>query len=114
MKKQFRIYLMTGLVALTFGCNLISVQAEEIASPNLLFICADQWRGQALGFLGLEQVLTPNLDQLAAESLVLTQAVSNFPVCSPFRASTGKLQYNGHKVRLRAKEGRSLLVGCSS
>ncbi|MGY8770265.1 MAG: sulfatase family protein [Pirellulales bacterium] len=92
MKKQFRIYLMTGLVALTFGCNLISVQAEEIASPNLLFICADQWRGQALGFLGLEQVLTPNLDQLAAESLVLTQAVSNFPVCSPFRAMlmTGK------------------------
>jgi hypothetical protein len=66
--------------------NETAAQAEEIAGPNLLFICADQWRGQALGFLEQEPVLTPNLDRLATESLVLTQAVSNYPVCSPYRA----------------------------
>ncbi|MAD80431.1 MAG: sulfatase [Planctomycetaceae bacterium] len=59
---------------------------EPSQGPNLLIICADQWRGQALGFLEQEPVLTPNLDRLAAESLVLTHAVSNYPVCSPYRA----------------------------
>lgn len=49
-------------------------------------------RGQALGFLNEDPVITPNLDAFAKESLVLPQAVSNYPVCSPFRAMlmTGK------------------------
>ncbi len=39
-----------------------------------------------------DPVITPNLDRFAAESLVLPQMVSNYPVCSPFRAMfmTGK------------------------
>ena len=60
--------------------------------PNLVLVLPDQMRGQALGFLGEEPVRTPNLDRLAAQSFVLPQAVSNMPVCSPFRAMlmTGK------------------------
>jgi len=55
-------------------------------SPNLVFVFPDQMRGQALGFLNEDPVITPNLDAFAAESLVLPGAVSNYPVCSPFRA----------------------------
>ena len=60
--------------------------------PNLVLVLPDQMRGQALGFLGEEPVRTPNLHRLAAQSFVLPQAVSNMPVCSPFRAMlmTGK------------------------
>ena len=60
--------------------------------PNLVLVFPDQMRGQAMGFLGEEPVLTPHLDRFAAESLVLPQAVSNTPVCSPFRGMlmTGK------------------------
>ena len=60
--------------------------------PNLVVVFPDQMRGQALGFLGEEPVQTPNLDGFAAQSFVLPQAVSNMPVCSPFRAMlmTGK------------------------
>lgn len=49
--------------------------------PNLVFVFPDQMRGSALGFLNEEPVRTPHLDQLASESLVLTQAASNYPVC---------------------------------
>ena len=42
-------------------------------------------RGQAMGFLGLEYVKTPHLDKFADQSLVLNQAVSNYPLCSPTR-----------------------------
>ena len=54
--------------------------------PNIVVILTDQWRGQALGYLGKEKVKTPSLDSFAKESLTLTQMVSNYPVCSPARA----------------------------
>ncbi len=54
--------------------------------PNLVIVFPDQMRGQALGFMNEDPVITPNLDRFAQESLVLTSAVSNYPVCSPFRA----------------------------
>ncbi len=65
--------------------------------PNILMIFPDQWRYSALGFwnqppfkgvLGTvaDPVITPNLDALARESVVVTHAVSTMPVCSPYRA----------------------------
>lgn len=64
--------------------------------PNLLFIFPDQMRGSAMGFLGEEPVLTPNLDRLAEQSIVFTEAASNYPVCSPFRAMFMTGQYSHH------------------
>lgn len=60
--------------------------------PNLLFVMADQFRRQSLGFMNEEPVLTPHLDNFAKQGLVFTNAVSSFPVCTPFRAMlmTGK------------------------
>ncbi|UCH62060.1 MAG: sulfatase [Fidelibacterota bacterium] len=60
--------------------------------PNLLFVFADQMRGQAMGCAGNGQVITPNLDRLASEGLRFTNAISTYPVCCPTRASlmTGK------------------------
>jgi arylsulfatase A-like enzyme len=55
--------------------------------PNVVFVLADQWRGQAVGYAGNPNVRTPNLDRLADESVNFTNAVSNSPVCSPARAS---------------------------
>lgn len=52
----------------------IYLQAQE--KPNLVFIMADQWRGDALGCLGKEPVKTPCLDQLAREGVNFTNAVS--------------------------------------
>ena len=56
-------------------------------------------RGQAMGFLEQEPVRTPYLDQFASQSLVFTEAVSNYPICSPTRASLMTGQYpQGHGV----------------
>lgn len=52
----------------------------------------DQFRRQAIGFMNEDPVITPRLDAFCKQSLVLTDAVSSYPVCSPFRAQlfTGK------------------------
>ena len=61
--------------------------------PNVIFILADQWRAQDVGFMGNEQVRTPHLDKLAGESIVLQNAISGCPVCSPYRGSLMTGQY---------------------
>ena len=61
--------------------------------PNLLFVFPDQFRQQSLGFMNADPVVTPNLDRLASEGLVFTRAVSNYPVCSPYRAMLFSGQY---------------------
>jgi len=76
--------------------SLVSLLAQK--KPNIVLVIADQWRGQAIGFLGKENVKTPFIDSLAKQSLVLTQMVSNYPVCSPARAMlmTGKFPFKNH------------------
>ncbi|MBN1558023.1 MAG: sulfatase [Lentisphaerae bacterium] len=54
---------------------------------NLVFVFADQWRFQATGYAGDRNVVTPNIDRFAGQSLNFANAVSGCPVCSPYRAS---------------------------
>ncbi len=78
----FFLTLTTGF--LVFSCQ--QQKKSEPSRPNLVFIFPDQMRASTLGFLKKEPVLTPNLDKFSEESMVFTNAVSNSPVCSPFRA----------------------------
>ncbi len=68
--------------------------------PNIVFVFPDQFRQQALGCMGADPVITPRLDRFAAEGRILTRAVSNYPVCSPYRAMllTGKYPYSNGVV----------------
>ena len=87
---------MRRTTALALGIHLTCVGAcrdapsasppPASAPPNLLIVIPDQMRGQALGFMNEDPVVTPHLDRLAEEGLVLEQAVVNYPVCSPMRA----------------------------
>lgn len=54
--------------------------------PNVVFVLADQWRADAVGYAGNSQVQTPHIDRLAAESINFTHAVAGIPVCCPARA----------------------------
>ncbi len=56
-------------------------------SPNVLYIFADQWRARSLGYAGDPNARTPFLDQFAAQSVNMRQAVSGIPVCGPARAT---------------------------
>ena len=61
---------------------------------NVLFITADQWRGDCLSALG-HLVQTPNLDALAQDGVLFTNHFANTAPCGPSRASihTGMRQH---------------------
>jgi len=62
-------------------------QRHYDARPNVLWLMADQLRGDMLGCLGHPAVKTPNLDKLAAEGVLCSRAYCSSPVCMPSRAS---------------------------
>ena len=68
---------------------------------NILFITADQWRGDFLGIAGHRLVKTPHLDALAAEGAYFSRHYSQATPCSPARAClyTGLYQMTGRVVR---------------
>ncbi len=79
--------------ALVAGLTNGGGQAEAAERPNVVFVFADQMRAQACGYAGDPNVVTPNLDHLAGESLQFAAAVSGCPVCCPYRASLMTGQY---------------------
>ena len=55
--------------------------------PNVLLICVDHWPGPLLGCMGHDRILTPTLNQVAANGVLFTQAYTATPTCIPARRS---------------------------
>ncbi len=54
---------------------------------TILFITADQWRGDCLSALGHADLKTPNLDRLAKLGVRFDRAYCQQALCGPSRAS---------------------------
>lgn len=61
--------------------------------PNILFICTDQQRYDALGCYGNPYIQTPTIDRLAEEGVLFEQCYVQNPVCAPSRATLVTGQY---------------------
>jgi arylsulfatase A-like enzyme len=70
-----------------------AIRAQRSHQPNVLFVLADEWRAQSIGYNGDQNVHTPALDRFAAESVNFQTAVSGCPICCPYRASLLTGQY---------------------
>jgi len=62
---------------------------------NVLLICVDQWPGHLMGCAGHPTVLTPTLDNIAANGCRFPNAYTTVPACMPARRSllTGLTPY---------------------
>jgi arylsulfatase A-like enzyme len=67
--------------------------ATSESRPNIVWILVDDMSGH-FGYQGEPLVSTPNVDRLAKEGIVFTQAYATAPVCSTFRSAiiTGMYQ----------------------
>lgn len=78
-----KILIKTLSIAFCFCASFAYAQPEK---PNIIFIMADDLGWQDVGFMGSQWFETPNLDKLADESLVFTDAYM-YPTCSPSRTA---------------------------
>ena len=92
MKKLWFV-LCVGLIP-----QMMLASGRRIARPNIVYVFPDQFRNSAMGiwreegfsehvnFRG-DPTHTPNINKFARQSMVLTEAQSNFPLSSPHRGS---------------------------
>lgn len=82
-----------GGLCLPVGCNSDQQQSEAQNDstntgerPNIVFILADDLGWKDIGVMGSNYYQTPNIDRLAAEGMLFTDAYANAPNCAPSRA----------------------------
>ena len=91
--KHIGITLGTGLLATVSLCGNA---ANKDSKPNIIFILCDDMGYGDLGCYGQKYIQTPNLDRMAAEGMLFTQAYAGSPVSAPSRASLMTGQHSGH------------------
>lgn len=91
-KMIFKIQVTLFLMLVYFS---FSLKGQDAQRPNVVFVLADQWRAQATGYNGDEnlQGRTPNIDRMAETGLNFANTVSVCPISSPTRASLLTGQY---------------------
>lgn len=72
-----------------------AIKHEKIkGKPNIIFILTDDHRYDLLGITGNKQIRTPNIDKLANEGILFSNAHVTSPISTPSRASifTGQFE----------------------
>lgn len=83
--------------SLLMGATLICASgAAAHQRPNILFILCDDMGYGDLACYGQKYISTPNIDRLAAEGMLFTQAYAGSPVSAPSRACLMTGQHTGH------------------
>ncbi|HWS00156.1 MAG TPA: sulfatase-like hydrolase/transferase [Prolixibacteraceae bacterium] len=83
--------IATGLVMMSV-CPGTAVAGDRQAShpkkkPNVIILFSDQHNKDVMGFEGHPDVITPNLDKLAKQSVVFDRAYCTTGICAPSRSS---------------------------
>lgn len=91
--KSIKVTLGTGLLT---AVSLYSNAANNSSKPNIIFILCDDMGYGDLGCYGQKYIQTPNLDRMAQEGMLFTQAYAGSPVSAPSRASLMTGQHTGH------------------
>jgi arylsulfatase A-like enzyme len=84
MKTSKNAAVLIGVAAALTAIPLVA-EAQEENPPNIVLIFADDLGYGDLGCYGATKVTTPNIDRLAAQGRMFTDAHSASAVCTPSR-----------------------------
>lgn len=99
--KVVLFFLLIGMVILLTHCSDKKKELQESAPlPNILFIMSDDHAYQAISAYSDHLIQTPNIDRLANEGILFTNACVTNSICAPSRATilTGKHTHINGKI----------------
>ncbi len=87
-----RITLILPLFALALTLTACSEKVEQKQRPNIVFIMSDDHAYQAISAYSDHLIHTPNIDRIADEGMLFSNACVTNSICAPSRATilTGK------------------------
>ena len=98
MKHSYPVLSFLLFFILLVSCEKKSQVKDE--RPNILFIMSDDHAYQAISAYGSQLIETPNIDRIAEEGLLFTNACVSNSICAPSRATilTGKHTHINGKI----------------
>lgn len=88
MKDVNHFFILVGLIFIfSCGTNKSEKVNSRISKPNVLFIAVDDLNNWLGCMNGHPNTKTPNLDNLASQGVLFTNAHCQAPLCGPSRAS---------------------------
>jgi len=104
------LILTTFFSFLFFTCQTKVIKPDEL--PNILMITTEDNSAYFLGCYGNSYATTPNLDKLASEGFLYTNAFANCPVCAPARNTilTGVYAASNGNEQMRSRYAKSEIV----
>ncbi len=92
-----KIFILLLIIPIAFGC---SKKEQKKSRPNILFIMSDDHAYQAISAYSDKLINTPNIDRIAKEGMLFTNACVTNSICAPSRATilTGKHSHINGKV----------------
>ncbi|MGJ8641215.1 MAG: sulfatase-like hydrolase/transferase [Opitutaceae bacterium] len=101
--------LFTISLSLLFAA--VSISTADTSKPNVIMIMSDDQGWGDVGFNGNDELITPNLDKMAAEGVRFDRFYASSSLCSPTRGSclTGRYPFRygilaAHTAGLRVGE----------
>lgn len=98
MKKNTSLLMLAGLAGSLFSCA--DDKNKQDQPPNILFVMSDDHAYQAISAYQDHLIETPNIDRLAEEGILFTNACVTNSICAPSRAVilTGKHNHINGKI----------------
>ena len=75
--------ILNSMLVLASGAGFSAQQANAQQKPHIILIMSDQHRADALGCMGNESVISPNIDQLSREGTLFCNGYSSTPSSTP-------------------------------
>lgn len=95
------LLFLTSFIFIIIGCNKLSNEEDVLSKrPNILFIMSDDHAYQAISAYDKTLINTPNIDRIANEGILFTNATVANSICAPSRATilTGKHSHINGKI----------------
>lgn len=82
-----RNFLKMGAAAAVASTKILEAKPKpKTRKPNVLYVFSDQHRAFSLPGVPYSQIVAPNLQAFRDRNCSMEQCVSNYPLCSPYRA----------------------------
>lgn len=99
-------YLIILLIGMLYNCKNATQKKDDIVEvelpkhPNIIFIMSDDHAYQAISAYSDKLIQTPNIDRIANEGMLFTNASVTNSICAPSRATilTGKHTHINGKI----------------
>jgi len=86
----------TGAGLAAAAAPALALAAPKGRKPNIVYIMSDELGYYELGCMGNPRIQTPNIDRMAAEGILFTQALAGCSVCAPTRCTLMTGKHMGH------------------